>query len=140
MMIHNHASWNSMSWPDLYFAAECGREPFQNVKVVTLKSFIVDLAYEKAINDVGLDEEELNQYVRTLLDTDQVRGTQHVKVTEEGVITVVVDCEQIDDSTVWVALRMVGEALDQLNGNCGEVAFGSSISYKAAEIAWFTPH
>lgn len=131
---------HNISWPDVYFTAEANRERFEDVNIVTLKSHLTEQAYDQAIHEVGISNEtKLRHRVNTILNSGQLRVTEHVEVRQDS-IRVVVDCENIDDETVWVALDMVASALDKLQGKLGTVNFSGFKSYTVSDITWLNVH
>jgi hypothetical protein len=135
---------NNLCWPEVYFAAEADNEEFEDVKIVTLKSYLVDKAHDIAISDhnfvVGVDSDTtLRSIVGRILNTDLLREAPHVDVSAAGIL-VVMDCEIIDDDTIFPALDMVLSALKKLNGAYGIITFGPTVSYSATEIAWMNLH
>jgi hypothetical protein len=133
-------SRKQISWPDVYFTAEANRERFDDVNVVTLKSYLAEKAYDIAIAELGVEHPDaLLARVRVILDSGRIYVSEHVKVNRSG-IRVVVDCELIDEDSIWKALDMVASALEQLNGMSGKIHFGSTITYKTTDIGWLNLH
>ncbi|TFG96113.1 hypothetical protein E4H12_11820 [Candidatus Thorarchaeota archaeon] len=131
---------NSISWSDVYFYAEANKEPFQDVNIVTLKSYFTDKAYDRAITELGMvDNDSLRRRACEIIDGGQVLVSEHVKVSSEG-IRVVVDCAEVNDDVLWTALDLLAQALETLEGSCGKVIFGEPTSFKTTEISWLNLH
>lgn len=131
---------NSISWSDVYFYAEANKEPFQDVNIVTLKSYFTDKAYDITITELGMeDNDTLRKRTCEIIDNGQVLVSEHVKVSSEG-IRVVIDCAEVNDDVVWNALDMLATALETLEGSCGKVIFGEPKSFKSTEISWLNLH
>ena len=129
-----------ISWPDVYFAAEANREAFEDVSVATLDSYLVDMAYEIAINEVGLEDSSiLVQRAHEILTKETVSGKEHVDVSGHG-INVVIDRKEIDEDALWDILDMVATALDKLDGKFGKIYFGESKRYKPVEYDLLNLH
>ncbi len=136
----SHLPHNNISWPDLYFTAAASREHFDDVTVVTLKSYLAEKAYDVAIADVGVeDSEKLRTRVKKIVDSRYIHVTEHVKVSRDG-IRVVIDCDVIDDDTVWEALNMLSKALEKLEGATGKIHFGPATTFTTSEITWLNLH
>lgn len=134
------ANQSNISWPDVYFTAETNGEPFEDVEIVSLKSYYVDKIYEIAICDVGLENEaKLQKRVTELVNSGQFKVREHVKVRSTGIV-VVVNKLVIDDDAIWPALELLSDALGRLEGKCGRVEYGEQVAFLSTEISWLHKH
>lgn len=137
---YNPHPHKKFSWPELYFTAEASREAFEDVNVVTLKSFYFDQAQEIALQEVGLkNKSRLERRIKEIIESQTIKVQEHVSVTH-GSKQVVINRESIDEAAVWSALDMLASALEELDGKSGAVPFSEPMSFKLSEFAWLHRH
>lgn len=132
---------NRIAWADVYFTAEAGREPFEDVEIVTLKSSYLDLALVAAA-DILLKErsnsvpstDDVMNIAKLIMDDHKIFIQEHVNMSSEG-ITVCINAASLDDEdVVWRALDMLADALEHLDGAHGTVYFGEQLRFSSNEI------
>lgn len=129
-----------ISWDALYFTAESHQESFQDVNIITLKSYFVDKVYEAAIREVGLiSEHALDRKAVMIIASQAIKVQEHVEISSTG-IKVVINRNMIDDDATWAALDNVAIALERLDGKSGIVPFSEYLSFAATDITWLHKH
>jgi hypothetical protein len=119
-------------WADILLAADAASEPFQDVHVVTLKSYFLDVVYEQAINEVistgfKFTEPVIRSIARMIIEKYPPSVSERVIFSSDGHITVVVDVPQVDDDTVFKVMEMLSTAT---KGNMtGTVELGFQRTY-----------
>lgn len=133
--------WNT-DWAKLYFTAESERESFQDIQVVTAKSEYVRLATMRAFIGVDEDEFDTNDFQRQIADiinNQTIVVHEFVDISARGIVCCI-DVEAITDDTAGVAIQMIAEALDRLDGKYGVVNLSKPLQYKTTDIPWFYKH
>lgn len=131
---------NTISWSDVYFTAEANREPFEDVNIITLKSYFTEKVYELATRQVGVEDTiKLMRRVRQIIKGGELKVYEHVNVSSTG-IRIIIDAETVDDDTLWTALDKLASALDCLEGKCGKVTFGTPTTYTLSDIPSLNLH
>lgn len=131
---------NTISWSQVYFTAEANREPFEDVNIITLKSYFTEKVYDLATQQVGVeDTNKLMRRVRHIIKGGELKVYEHVEVSPTG-IRIITDAETVDDDTLWTALDKLAAALDCLEGKCGMVTFGQPTTYKLSDIPSLNLH
>jgi len=119
----HHQSQNKIFWPTLLFEAEAQHEPFEKMTIVTAKSEYLIKAREMALTHflqqhISYTDEDINKLAVSLVKENKIQVFESVKITEDNVF-VCIDVDVIDDDTIWAALDMVYEAIEN----------GGSITY-----------
>ena len=114
--LSRRANPHNFRWPELVFLAEAEREPFADVRVITLYSHCEDLAMEKII-----DECQNNHPIFTTPDSPRsklwvkenlpfvistIQAREFIEIFPNEVV-VAVDAEVVDDAAVDRALEML---------------------------------
>lgn len=121
-------------WPEVVFAAEAAKEPFEDVTIVTARSVFLDVALQAAAHICveeghALSEDKVMKVARTLIAAQKIVVQEHVRINPEG-ITVCLNVEDVDGEDVpWKALDYVARALDSLNGAHGVVLFSDDLRF-----------
>ena len=121
--------------------AESSSDMFTDVRILTAKSEYVRIFSDYL--DLGYTTNDQQDYIDLLssaIDSHSLDVYESVSIDVNGTITVIVDHAVIDDDSTWIALDMVAQAMDQLNGKEGTIRFGSPLSFKTADIPWLTVH
>lgn len=125
---------NTISWPDVYIAAEAEHEPFTNLTVVTAKSELLITARSSALlqlieKNKPTSPEAIDKLAQHLVDTQQVQVREHAYIKADSTF-VCMDVDKIDDESTWQALNVVYEAIS----NGGIWAASQPIQYKWADL------
>lgn len=145
-MITQHLSLsNNVNWTGLVFAADCDKEPHQDVHIITAKSEYIKLAYDLAVDELNNNPTLINNPAKidpiaaNHINNGDICVCEHVSISRSG-ITVCINVENITDDNMWKALDMVATALDQLDDGYGEVTFGDKLTFSTTELPLFYRH
>lgn len=127
---------HNFRWPELVFLAEAEREPFADVRVITLYSHCEDLAYNKmldqlegTISNIDFDKPQYRTQLRQLIPTFDVREFIDILPNE---VVVAVDSDIVDDEAVDRALEML-ETVEEFTVGTN-FQFGSLKNYKPRKV------
>jgi hypothetical protein len=137
MLAPNNQLHNTF-WADVVLAAEAASETFEDVHVVTLRSYFLDVVYDQAILrflDTGKawDEAEITAIATLIIETSPPKVSERVIFSDDGLITVVIDVPKITNETVFPAMSLLSKAYDQQRIN-GIVSLGPDRVFASAAL------
>lgn len=99
-------------WADVILTAETMDEPFQEVRIVTLRSHFLECVYEQALSAYPrVTESELSYIAKEMLEARPITVAEHVTFSPDGSITVVIDRDIIDETATFDAMEMILKAV-----------------------------
>lgn len=130
------ANPHNFRWPELVFLAEAEREPFADVRIITLYSHCEELAYTKmldqlegTVSNIDFDKPQYRTQLRELIPTFDVREFIEIFPTE---VLVAVDSDTVDDAAVDRALEML-ETIEDFSVGIN-FQFGSLKKYQVRKV------
>lgn len=133
------ANPHNFRWPELVFLAEAEREPFADVRVITLYSHCEELAYNKMLNElsskqisvlnIDFNKPQYRDRLRNLIPTFEVR--EFIEILSNEVV-VAVDSDVVDDDAVDRALEML-ETVEEFTVGTN-FQFGSLKQYPCRKV------
>lgn len=130
---------HNFRWPELVFLAEAEREPFADVRVITLYSHCEELAYNKMLNElssnqvsvlnIDFNKPQYRDRLRKLIPTFEVREFIEILTNE---VVVAVDSDVVDDDAVDRALEML-ETVEEFTVGTN-FQFGSLKQYPCRKV------
>ena len=110
-------------WSNVIITAAGDNETFDDVKVVTLRSYWSDMVYDMAYH-AGANH-PTRQAALNIINTEPAPWLyEHVVIAPDG-ITVVLDIDTIDDDAIFKSMWALSQAVDQLDGCYGTVNVGN---------------
>jgi hypothetical protein len=97
-----------INWPELVFTAEAGREWFEDVTIVTLKSEYLERAYDKAWEQID-DIDSLDNQVKMIMNSGDIIVKEYIKIGEDYSVRVCIDRDEITDNVVDEVLDILAD-------------------------------
>ena len=114
-------------WSSVIIEAAGTNETFDDVQVVTLRSRWTDQVCDAIVSRIGLinDPNDMLKYATTWIQS-RPPTTMHEQVTisDKG-IEVVLDVDEVDDASVFEAMRAIAQAMETLEGKHGTALVGN---------------
>ncbi len=133
------ANPHNFRWPELIFLAEAEREPFTDVRVITLYSHCEELAYNKMLDalcdcdrhmvTIDFNKPQYRDQLKKLIPTFDVREFIEIFPNE---VVVAVDSDIVDDDAVDRALEML-ETVEEFTVGTN-FQFGSLKQYQSRKV------
>lgn len=124
---------SGIDWAALYFTAECDREEYKDVRVVTAKSVYLERLQECALSVMDrkdvcntISAKSIEQLIRTKLGSYFPEVYECVRFEAEQIV-VVIDVDKVDDQAIETALEMVAMAICK---NSTEVCFSKPLLFE----------
>ena len=115
-------------WSDVIITAAGDNEAFDDVKIVTLRSYWTDQICDAIVGRIGLvnNPTDLAKHATTWIQSHPPT-TMHEQVTiSDNGIEVVLDVDEVDDAAVFEAMRAISQAMETLDGQHGTAVVGTS--------------
>jgi hypothetical protein len=125
-------------WSEVIISSAGSGEPFEDVRVSTLRSHFTDVVCEQAYTLFNMAEQPCTIKDVTELAIDIARTNpqvwkEFVTIAPDG-IKVVLDVEAIDDSTTFQAINALAYAVGELVTGEGTVEIGEGRVMTAADL------
>lgn len=117
MMTQSNPS-HKQYWADMMIAAESTNEPFQDIQVLTLQSYFMDVVYDQAVDRfLSLNRKwnirEIVDIARLIIEVSPPKVSERVIYSDNGQITVVVDTPAITDDTAFEVMYLLSKAMQE---------------------------
>lgn len=122
-------------WADVILSAAATEEPFEDVRIITLREFFKQRVYDMAsagIQSQWSDNSILRSAEHIALHTPPL-VSERVIFSSSGSITIVVDADTINDGTILDAFTVLNSSFGRQNIN-GEVITGPTVMFGLAEL------
>jgi hypothetical protein len=99
---------SKINWPELVFTAEAGREWFEDITIVTLKSEYLERAYDKAWKQID-DIDSLDKQVKVIMNSGELSVKEFIQIGEDYSVKVCIDRDEITDEVVDEVLDILAD-------------------------------
>jgi hypothetical protein len=133
----NHPQSNDF-WSEVIISSAGSGEPFEDVRVATLRSYFTDAVCEQAYALFDLAEQpctmqDITELAADIASTNPRVWKESVTISSEG-ISVVLDVDALDEAATFQAINALAYAVGTLGGREGRVEIGEGRVMTAADL------